>query len=76
MISRNLRLLLLVFQRAVEQGLRIALDRGQWRAQLVRDVGDEILTHALQPFQVADVVQDGEAAAARRERAGVRPALQ
>ena len=58
-------IVLLVLQGPVQQRLRISLNGGERRAQFVRDVGDEILADALQPLQVADVVQDGEAAAAR-----------
>ena len=41
-----------------EQGLGIALDGGQRRAQLMGDIGHEIAADALQLHQVADVAED------------------
>jgi len=41
----------------VEQGLDVALNRGQWCLELVRHVGNEVGAYALQPAQVADVVE-------------------
>ena len=42
---------------AVRQRLDVAADRGQRRAQLVRDVGDEVAPDLVGPPQLGDVVQ-------------------
>ena len=42
---------------AVEQRLDVAAHRGQRRAQLVRDVGDEVAADAIGAAQIGDVVQ-------------------
>src|SRR5262245_59265639 len=70
---KELDVVALVVQRAREQRLDEALDRGQRGLQLVRDVGDEVAPDALQAPQLRDVVQhDDEAAlAAALEGAGV-----
>ena len=47
----------------VEQRLDVAADRGQRRAQLVRDVGHEVAPHAICLAQLGDVVQDQHRAA-------------
>src|SRR3954469_23106542 len=49
-----------VVNRAVFQGLYESEDGRQRRAQLVRDVGEKFLTHALKPFQPRDVEEDAE----------------
>ena len=64
--------------RIVEQRFRVALDRGQRRAQFVRHVGDEIAPHLIGFPQLGDVVQHQHGAAtggghrrdARDQRAG------
>ena len=48
----------------VEQRFGVALDRGERRAQLVRDVGDEVAADLVGAAQVGDVVQDQHGAAA------------
>ena len=62
MISTKRRLFSRILQRAIEQRFGVAANGGERRAQFVRDVGDEILAHALQTLQFGDVVQDGEGA--------------
>ena len=42
---------------AVEERLDVAADRGERRAQLVRDVGHEVAAHAIGAAQLGDVVQ-------------------
>ena len=42
----------MIFERSVHKRFRVALDRGQRRAQLVRDVDDEIFSDALQLFEL------------------------
>ena len=67
MISRNRRLssaLDVVFG----QRLDVAADGGQRRAQLVRDVGDEVAADLIGAPQVGDVVQH-EHGAVRADRA-------
>ena len=55
MTPRNLRGQLRVVERAdPSKRLRIAADGGQRRAQLVRDVGDEVAAHGLQLLQLGD----------------------
>ena len=58
----------------VEQRLDVAADRRQRRAQLVRDVGDEVAPDLIGAPQIGDVVQHQHraAAAARRHRRGAR----
>ena len=51
--------------RPVEQRLDVAADGGQRRAQLVRDVGDEVAADPIGAAQVGDVVQDEHGAAPR-----------
>ena len=63
MISRKLPRLLRI-RRLVEQRLDVAADRRQRRAQLVRDVGDEVTADLVGPPQIGDVVQDQHRAAA------------
>ncbi len=58
-------------RRPIEQRLDVAAHGGERRAQLVRDVGDEVAADAIGAAQVGDVVHD-EHGAARRRRA--RPA--
>ena len=53
---------LLVFG-IVEQGLGVALDGSERRAELVRDVGDEIAADLIGRLQVRDVVQHEDGAA-------------
>ena len=43
---------------AIDKGLDVALDDAEWRAQLVRDIGDEILPHPLEFFLLGDVMED------------------
>ena len=38
--------------------VEVAMHDRQWRAQLVRDVGDEVAAHLFQPHQLADVARD------------------
>ena len=53
----------------VDQRFGVALDRGQRRAQLVRDVGDEIAADLIRLAQVGDVVHhEHRAAAGRHDR--------
>ena len=58
----------LVLDRAVPQRLHQRLDRGERRAQLVRDVGDEVAPRRLQPSQLGQVVQHQQ-----RQRLGHAP---
>ena len=51
----------------VEQGLGVALDGGERRAQLVRDVGDEVAADLIGALEVGDVVQHEDRAAAGRD---------
>ena len=53
-----------VIGRSVEQRLDVAADRGQRRAQLVRDVGDEVAPDLIGAPQIGDVVQDEHGTAA------------
>ena len=62
MISRNLAGFGVVG--LVDQRLGVALDGGQRRAQLVRDVGDEVAADLIGAAQVGDVVEDEHGAAA------------
>ena len=57
--------------RAVEQRLDVAAHGGERRAQLVRDVGDEVAADAIGAAQVGDVVQDQHGPA---RAAATRPA--
>ena len=59
---------------AVEQRLDVAADGGQRRAQLVRDVGDEVTADAIGTPQIGDVVHDehGAGGAWRHDRRGAR----
>ncbi len=47
----------LVVQRAAEKRFGKALNRGQRRLEFVRDIGNKIAPHPLQPAQFRDVVQ-------------------
>ena len=49
----------------VDQRFGVALDRRQRRAQLVRDVGDEVAADLIGAAQIGDVVQHEHRAAAR-----------
>ena len=55
---------LLRLDRIFHQRFDVSADRGQRRAQLVRDVRDEVAPHAIDPPQIADVVQHEHGAAA------------
>ena len=57
MISRKRRLLLGSSSAPAKQRFRESLNGGERRLEFVRDVGDEILAHALQAAQFGDVVQ-------------------
>ena len=46
-----------VVARSTEERLGVALDGGERRAQLVRDVGHEIAPDDLEPPELGDVVQ-------------------
>ena len=59
--------------RGVEQGLDVALNRGERRAQLVRDIGDEIAPHAIGAPEIGDVVEDEHGAARARRGDPRRP---
>ena len=48
------------------QRLGQQLDRGEWRAQLVADVGHEVAPHALHPPKRRDVVKEENEAAGRQ----------
>ena len=67
MISRNRRVVLGV-RLVVEQRFDVAADRRQRRAQLVRDVGDEVAADLIGAPQVGDVVQHQHRAAAAAAR--------
>ncbi len=54
----------------VEQRLDVATDRGQWRTQLVRDVGNEVALCAFHLFDAGNVVQHGDRAATGHRRDG------
>src|SRR6185436_8624810 len=73
---QELDVVLLVAQRTGEQRLDEALDRGQRRLELVRDVGDEVAADALEAPQVGDVVQDEHQAAAPAALEGARVRLE
>ena len=62
-----------VVERAVEQRLGEALDRGDRRLELVRDVGDEVAADRLEPLEPGDVVEHD---ARRRRRVVARRAQQ
>ena len=47
-----------VFEPAVEEGLGVALDRSERRAQLVRDIGNKVSPHRLQPSELREVMED------------------
>ena len=47
----------------LEQRLDVAANRGERRAQFVRDVADEVAAHLVGALQVGDVVQDQHDAA-------------
>ena len=47
-----------VFEPAVEEGLGVALDRSERRAQLVRDIGNKVSPHRLQPSELSEVMED------------------
>ena len=68
-----------IVQRACEQCFGEALDGGERRFEFVRNVGDEILTHALEAAQFGDVVKNDDGAGrfspAARGRMPERPAL-
>ena len=61
-ISRNRRLSSRVDEALVDQVLDERLDRGQRRAQLVRDVGHELAPHALQRLEARDVEEQDQGA--------------
>ena len=65
--------IVLVLERALEQGLGVPANGRQGSAQLVGDVGHKVLAHALQALEVGDIVQDGQGARAGRrlERRGL-----
>ncbi len=44
----------------VPQGLDETAEHGEWRAQFVRDIGDEITAHLLETRQTRDVAPDDE----------------
>ena len=46
----------------VEQRLDVALDDGEWRAQLVADVGHELLPHILKALEPGEVVKHKDGA--------------
>ena len=78
MMARNRRAVSRSSPAGAEQRLGVALDGRERRAQLVRDVGDEVAPDHLQPTQLGDVVQHeheaegvavGSRAAARRSPA-------
>ena len=69
MIPRN-RLRSVLVGVAVGERLDVAADRGQRRAQLVRDVGDEVAADLIGAPQLGDVVQHQDDAV--RHRAGRR----
>ena len=52
--------------RVAQQGLGVARDRGERGLELVRDVGDEVPAHRLEPADLGEVVQSP---ARRRRRA-------
>ena len=56
--------------RLFHQRFDISADRGQRRAQLVRHVGDEIAPHAVDPPQIADVVEHEDGAVPSNARGG------
>ncbi len=66
--------MLQILERAIEQRVRVSDDAGERGSQLMRHIGDEILAHLLQTFQIGDVVEDRDRAGTGRgfERSGVR----
>ena len=65
----------LVRSRRLEQRLDVAADGRQRRAQLVRDVGDEVAADLVGPPQVGDVVQHEHGAVRPIRRAGAARAM-
>ncbi len=59
-----------VFRRAVEQGLGVALNGSQRSAQFVRDVGNKIAARFLHPLGLGKITQHGHRAAAGHGRGG------
>jgi len=55
--ARNLRAVVVVVDRTVQQRFRVPADGGQWRAQFVGHVGDEVAPHGFEPLQFGDVVE-------------------
>ena len=66
MMSRNLRVPSLLVG-LVDERFGVALDGGERRAQLVRDVGDEVAADLIGAPQIGDVVQHEHRAAAGRD---------
>ena len=69
-----------LLERPGQQRLEVAVDRGQRRPQLVRDVGHELGADLLEPPQLGDVVQDHDHAdlvgrQAERHRVHLHPPL-
>ena len=54
----------------VEQGLGVALNGGQRRAQLMGDIGDEIAPRLFHPLDVGLIVQYGDRATAGHGSSG------
>ena len=62
-----------IVESAVAERLGVALDRRERRAQLVRDVGDEVAPHAIQLLGLGDVAHHDDGALLRAEgRSGER----
>ena len=51
-------IIFLVFERATEQSFGESLNGGERSFELVRNIGDEILSNALQAAQLADIVEN------------------
>src|SRR5579864_7428492 len=60
----------IILRRTIEQGFGIALNRGQRRPQLVRNVGNKIATSFLHALGFGQVTQNGNGASPRHWRGG------
>src|SRR5213075_2240708 len=59
---------MIAFGRSVEQGFGVALNGGQWRAQFVRNVGDEIAARLLHALGLGKIAQDSNRSSSRHRR--------
>src|SRR5690242_1237646 len=45
-------------RRHVHESLDIAANRGEWRAQLMRDIGNEVRTDGFEAFDIRDIMEN------------------